>query len=127
MSDETTNNTGDAGASATFTYDMAKTLKAQGTKPSVEQLNEAIASVEQRIKSLSADLATAAIETGKSSGKVHALAKSPYAASDDDKAAAEGEGKKTLEIFSTIGDEIRHLSKLVSWRDRAAMNLPDFD
>jgi len=117
MSDE---NTG-----GTLTYDMVKTLKAQGTKLTVAQCDEAMATVEGKIKALAADLATAAIETGKSSGKVHATTKSPFPVDEDAASAAEGEGKKALAIFGEIGDEIRHLSKLVSWRERISMGLGD--
>lgn len=109
----------------TLTYDVVKSLKARGAKITADQCDAAITTTEGKIKALAADLATAAIDTGKASGKVHATTKSPFPVDEDAKGAAEGEGKKTLEIFSAIGEEIRHLSKLQSWKERIGMGLGD--
>jgi hypothetical protein len=122
MSDENTNDEG-----GTLTYDMVKTLKSNGTKPTVEQYNHAIEAVGAKIKTLAAGLAAKAIETGTASGKLHANVKNSPFPVDEEKKAAEALGKDMLAMFSEIGDEVRHLSKLVSWRDRTDAGLPEKD
>jgi hypothetical protein len=92
------------------TYDTIKTAKSQGETVTPAMLDEAISIQEKGV----ADLA---VKLARAQGVFHAATKSPFPVEEAHAAfhAAGGE----------FGEALRRLSKLVSWRERGKLNLPE--
>jgi hypothetical protein len=94
------------------TYETIKTAKATGAEVTTAMLAEAISIHEKGV----ADLA---VKLARAQGEFHAATKSPFPVEDAGLAFAQA-----AQAFST---ELRRLSKLVSWRERAKLNLPKLE
>lgn len=91
------------------TYETIKTAKASGGEITTAMLDEAISIHEK-------GLADAAVQVARAQGALHAAQKSPFPV---DEAA-----QAFLAAGLAFETELRRVSKLVSWRERAKLNLP---